>query len=444
LCFALPQSLVIPVLPHLQGEYNTDQTTVTWVMTAHLLSAYVATPLVGRLGDALGKKRILVLTLAALAFGSLMAAAAPNIGWVIAGRAVQGISGGVLPLAIGIVREQVKGRVSMALGALFSLSAAGFGLGIVVAGPIVGALGYQGLFWIPMAAASITAAAAALILPDSGTRTYGRPPLLAVILLAAWLVALLLGLSEGNSWGWSSPRTVGVLTAALLMAAFWIRIEARAHVPLVDMRMMADRGVWTANLISFCVGVGLFSSFAFLPRLWQTSPDFGYGLGASVTESGYLLLPSAVMSFLGGIAPSTVLRVWGARFVMAAALLVTSAALASVAYFDDNMVSVLVVMTVYGLGVGLAYSTLVVVVVASVPAHQTSVASGMNANVRTIGGCIGVAVSAAIIAAGTDVEGFPAEQGFRMAFLTLAGVSAFAVLPTLLLPDVRNSAQRAE
>ena len=133
--FALLQSLIVPVLARIQVEFDTTQTTVTWVLTAYLLSASICTPLLGRLGDVVGKTRMLVFALVALSIGSLAAALAPSIGWLIAARVVQGAGGGVLPLSFGIIRDEFGERMTMALSVIASLTAVGFGVGIVARRP---------------------------------------------------------------------------------------------------------------------------------------------------------------------------------------------------------------------------------------------------------------------------------------------------------------------
>ena len=175
--FALLQSLVIPVLGELQRELHTDQATITWVLTAYLLSASICTPLLGRLGDVVGKKRMLVLTLIALSVGSLMAALSPTVGWLIVARVVQGAGGGVLPLSFGIIRDEFpREKMNSGLSILASLAAAGFGVGIVVAGPIVDLLGYHWLFWLPMIATGLAAVAALTLVPESpGAHTRPDP-----------------------------------------------------------------------------------------------------------------------------------------------------------------------------------------------------------------------------------------------------------------------------
>jgi MFS family permease len=437
--FALLQSLVVPVLGELQGAFQTDQTTVTWVLTAYLLSASICTPLLGRLGDALGKKRVLVVTLGALSLGSLVAALSPTIEWLIAARVIQGAGGGVLPLSFGIIRDEFpRARINGALSIIASLAAVGFGTGIVVAGPIVDLLSFHWLFWLPMLATAAAALGALLLVPESPVRTPGRIPVLPAVLLSGWLVALLLGLSQGNAWGWASGRVLGLFAAAAVLAAGWIVVELRVQVPLIDMEMMQLRGVWTTNAVSAFVGFGLFAAFGFLPQLLQTPPEAGYGFGATISESGWLLLPSAVTSFLTGFVTARLVRVLGARAVVVSGSLFSAVAFASIALWHDATWQLYGATTVWGLGSGLVFSSLAGVVIASVPAEQTGVASGMNANIRTIGGSIGSAVMAGVVTARIGPGGFPAEGGYVFGFALLAGGMVLAAAAAAAMPDIHD------
>ena len=191
--FALLQSLVIPVLTTVQHELHTTQAAATWVLTAYLLSASIMTPILGRVGDMMGKERVFVGTLVALAVGSLLAAVAPSIGVLIVARVIQGIAGGMVPVAFGIIRDEFPAaKVSGAVGVLASLTAVGAGLGIVLAGPIVDALGYHWLFWLPMILTVAAAVAAVLFVPESPVRTPGR---------ISWLPAVLLSGVAGRAAG---------------------------------------------------------------------------------------------------------------------------------------------------------------------------------------------------------------------------------------------------
>jgi len=437
--FSLLQSLVVPVLGQLERDFDTSQTTVTWVLTAYLLSASVCTPLLGRLGDVAGKKRMLVLTLVALSLGSLMAALSGSIGWLIAARAVQGAGGGVLPLSFGIIRDEYpRDKVTSGLSVVASLAAVGFGIGIVAAGPIVEVLSYHWLFWIPMVTTAFAALGAATLVPESPVRTPGRIPLLPAALLSAWLLALLLGLSEGNHWGWRSGGVSALFAGAALLAAGWIVVETRVRVPLIDMQMMRRRGVWTANAVAGFVGFGVYASFGFLPQLLQTPSSAGYGFGASLTESGHLLLPSAVASFLMGFMTGRFVNRFGTRAVVMCGTLSSAAAFAAIALWHDATWQVFAATTCQGIGSGLVFSSLAGAVIAAVPPDQTGVASGMNANIRTIGGSVGSAVMAGLVTARLGPTAFPVESGYVIGFVVLAAAMVAAALTAVLMPDLRD------
>jgi MFS family permease len=325
--------------------------------------------------------------------------------------------------------------MATAISVIASLLAVGFGAGIVLAGPLVDAVGYRGLFWLPVFVTGAAAIAAAAFIPDSPARARSRLPVLPALLLAAWLVALLLGLSQGNAWGWASGRVLALFALALVLAASWVAVELRAPVPMIDMQMMRRRGVWTSNVVALCVGFGMFGSFGFLPQLLQTPPEAGYGFGASITESGHLLLPSAVASFLVGFVTAGLVRRLGARTVIATGILVTGAAFTSIGLWHDQQWQVLLATTVQGVGSGLVFSSLASVVVTSVPPEQTGVASGMNNNIRTIGGSIGSAVMAGILTSQVGVGGLPAEHGYAVGFVMLGLVVAVSAFAALAMPD---------
>src|SRR6266700_3190209 len=396
--FALLQSLVIQVLATVQQELHTTQSAATWVLTAYLLSASVMTPILGRAGDMMGKERVFVGTLAALAAGSLLAAVAPSIGVLIVARVIQGIGGGMVPVAFGIIRDEFPAqKVTGAVGALASLTAVGAGLGIVLAGPIVDVLGYHWLFWLPMILTVVAGVSAVLFVPGSPVRTPGRITWLPAVLLSGWLVALLVALSEAPAWGWGSGRVTGLLAVAVLLAAGWVLAELRAATPLIDMKMMRRTAVWTNNLVALLIGVGMYATFAFLPEFVQTPAIAGYGFGASITRSGLMLLPSAVTMFAVGMFAGRLAARLGGKVLVIAGCLIGAGAMAILAFAHHQQWQIYVSNAIMGVGFGLAFSAMSALIVVAVPPSQTGVASGMNANIRTIGGSIGSAAMASIV-----------------------------------------------
>ncbi|MFC4020220.1 MFS transporter [Micromonospora sp. GCM10011542] len=439
--FAMLQSLINPVLPTIQHDLHTSQNTVTWVLTAYLLSASIFTPILGRVGDMVGKERMLVVSLAALALGCLLAAVAPNIGMLIVARVVQGIGGAVFPLSFGIIRDEFPAaRVTSAVGAISAIVAVGGGLGIVLAGPIVSALDYRWLFWIPMVVVGLTAVAAYLFVPESPVRNPGRIDWRATLLLSGWLVALLLPISQGTVWGWTSGRVLGLLALAAVLLVGWLVAELRSANPLIDMRMMRLPGVWTTNLVALLYGGSMFSLFAFLPQFMQIPTAAGYGFGASITQAGLLMLPMVVAMFVAGILAGRLESRFPAKAQLAtgAGINVVAAALLTVAH--DTRWEIVIAGGLVGLAIGLAFASMANLIVGSVPASQTGVATGMNANIRTIGGAIGAAVVSGVITAHPQASGLPREAGFTEGFLVLTVIALAAAIAALAVPSARRAA----
>ncbi|MGW0218702.1 MFS transporter [Micromonospora chokoriensis] len=430
--FAVQQSLVNPVLPVLREELGTTQSGIGWVVTAFLISASVSTPVLGRLGDRYGKERFLVVALVGLAIGTLISALAQTIEVMIVGRLVQGIGGGVLPLAFGIIRDEApRERMVGAIGAAAALTAVGAGVGTVLAGPLNAAFGVRSLFWIPMALAVVATVAAHLVVPPSPSRRAGRISWLAAVLMAGWLVALLLPLAQGPTWGWSSGPVVGLLAASVVLAATWAGVERRSVSPLVDLRMMRLPAIWATNLVSLLSGVGLFAIIAFLPVFIQTPSASGYGFGVSVTQVGLLLLPMAVLMSLTGLASARLINRFGARAVLVAATLLNVAALALLAVAHQHLWQVVLASTVFGAAFGAASATMSTVINVAVDSGDTGVANGVNANLRTIGGAVGAALMGGILSASTGWGGLPTEGAFTVGFAAL-GVAGLLALPAAL------------
>ena len=433
--YALLQSLVIPVLPTIEAGLHTSQNTVTWVLTAYLLSAAIFTPIMGRLGDMYGKERMLVLTLVALTLGSLLAAIASSITLMIVARVIQGVGGGVVPLAFGLIRDEFpKEKVMGAIGVIAALAAAGAGLGIVLAGPIVNALDYHWLFCIPMIVMAAGTIAAHVVVPESRVRTPGTLSWAGIFLLSAWLVAGILAISEAPTWGWGSTSVIGLLLGTVILAVVWVVVEARSEHPLIDMQMMRIPAVWTTNLVALLLGVGMYAVFAFLPEFLQTPKSAGYGFGVSITVSGLILLPASVFMFAFGMLSGPLSKRFGSKSVLVTGLLVGIVTFALLTFAHAAEWEILVAMVVEGVGFGLAFSSMSAIVVVAVPPEQTGVASGMNANIRTIGGSIGAAVMSSIVTSGVRSGAIPRESGYTHGFALLTVAAIAAAIAALFVP----------
>ena len=433
--FSMLQSLIAPALPTVQHALHTSQSTATWVMTAYLLSASVFTPILGRVGDLVGKKRTLVAVLLAVLAGCLVAALAPNIGVLIIARVVQGVGGALFPLSFGIIRDEFDAsQVPGSISNLSAVIAAGGGVGMVAAGPIVTALDYRWLFWFPVGIVAVTTLIAVRYVPESPNRAQGQVNWFGAVLLSGWLVALLLPLSQAGSWGWGSVRVVGLFAAAVVLFAAWLFSEARSRSPLIDLKVMRLPSVWTTNTAALLFGAGMYAIWSFLPGFVQTPSSAGYGFGASVTASGLLMLPMLLAMFVSGVLSGRLEPIFGAKVLLTTGAALGALACAILALWHDQQWQIALVAGIFGLGIGLAFASMANLIVGSVPPEQTGAATGMYANIRTSGGSIGAAVTSVLVTGHLQPSGLPYDSGYTHGFTLLAVLLLGAALAALLVP----------
>ncbi|MEH1168263.1 MFS transporter [Micromonospora sp. CPCC 205539] len=438
--YSLVQSMVNPALATLRQSLHTDQLGVSWVLTSYLLASALLTPILGKLGDRFGKRRLLVFALGLLVVGSVVSALAQDLPVMVLGRVLQGAGGAVLPLAFGVIRDLAPApRVGSAVGIVAAMSSVGAGLGVLVCGPIVEGLGVAWLFWLPAIANGVIAVLLWLIIADRGARATGAVNWLAAALLSAALVCVLLPLSLGADHGWLAPSMLALFAGAVVFGVLWVLVELRSRTPLIDMAVFRMRPVWTANLASLLFGVGLYSTMGFIPTFFQIPRQAGYGFGASVTASGLLFVPITIAMLATGLLAGPLMRLLRPKTVLVIGAIPPVVGFAWLAFSHDHLWEVVVATSIGGLGFGVALSALSAVVVHSVPVTQTGAAAGMNANIRTIGGALGAAVVSTILGSHPGVLGVPAESGYTIAFAALTIAALASLIACLVIPTALSS-----
>lgn len=422
---SIQQSAVIPLLPRLQESLHASVSAVSWALTISLLCGAVATPLFSRLGDMYGRRRMLLLTLGLLVVGSLVAAVSTSITVLMVGRVLQGISAATVPLAIGAVRDLLpREKMTTGIGVLSATMGIGVGLGMIISGLIAEyTSGYRIVFWLITGLSVLATALTAWVVRDVTPPVGGRPDVPGAVTLTAALIALLLGMSKGKDWGWTSGSVVGLLVAAVVLLAVWIAIERRSPAPLVDVAMLAHRGTIGASLASFLLGFALYAGFTLLPSYVQTPSEVGYGFDASVLMAGVYLLPTTALLIV--ISPLA------GRFVRktsAATMVATGSAVAALSNVwlivrHDHAYDIYVATALLGIGVGLSFAALGTMAVEHVDPSKTAVASAINALVRLIGGSIASSVTAVLLSSDT-IKGsnVPTAHAYQVSF-TVAAVS---------------------
>jgi EmrB/QacA subfamily drug resistance transporter len=417
------------------------------VLTVLLLVASVATPIVGKLGDQFGKERLLVISLSIFLTGCIGAAAAWNIWSLIGFRAVQGFGAAVFPLAFAIIRDEFpREKVGVAIGLISAVFGIGGGFGIVFSGLIVDHLSWR---WIFIFGAIPVAVAIPLVhrfVPESPIKTPSRVDFVGAVLLSAGLICLLLGLTEGEQWGWSSGRILGLFAGSAVSFAAWAMAELRVPEPLIDMRMFVRREVAFTNLAALISGFAMFGTFVLVPNFVETPHALGsashlvhYGFGASATKAGLYLLPSSVALLFAGPVGGLIGRRTGSKWPLAAGMLLVAIAAGMLSAWHAHPWQILLAMPILGTGVGFAFAAMATLITEAVKPTETGVATGMNTVMRTVGGVVGGQVGATLLTAnligGTHV---PSVTGFEIAFAASAVAALVGAVVAVFVTSPRE------
>ncbi|GAC1486294.1 MAG: MFS transporter [Solirubrobacteraceae bacterium] len=446
LTYSMSQTTVIPAIGPIQHQLHISSSSAAWVLTAYLVSASIATGLLGRLGDILGKKRILVTVLGLFALGSLICAVAQTIDVLIGGRVVQGAAGGLLPLAFGIIRDEFpREKVAGSIGLVSAILGIGGGAALVLGGLIVDNGSFHDLFWLSLVLTLIALAATVLWVPESPVRVEARVDWLGGAIFSVGLAAPLIAISEANTWGWGSVRTLGLLAAGLGVLAAFVVLERRRREPLIDMRLLAQRPVWTTNLTAVFVGFGMFGSFLLIPQMAETPLSTGYGLGYDATHGGLLLLPATLMMLLSGFPAARLTAAHGPKAALLVGCLVTAAGLGLLTVLHGDWAQIAAAMLLLGTGIGFAFAAMPNLIVEAVQPTRTGEATGVNTIARSVGSSLGGQISATLLVSITLLSGLPRESAYTSAFAMSAAVALLAFACGLLIPGrARQAAAQQE
>ncbi|WP_127479667.1 MFS transporter [Nocardioides pantholopis] len=423
---AVVSSLGAPLVPALATELGVPLEDAQWSLTATLLAGVVSTPLVGRLGTGRLRRPVVVGGLVLVTLGTVLAAVAPGLGLLVAGRALQGLGLSLVPLALAVARDVVPAhRLPGVVATLSVTTVAGAGLGYPLTSAVAGAGGIAAAFWLGTGLTAATLLLVLAVLP----RDTGAPPApvdwLGAALSGLGLLGVLLAVSRGEIWGWAAPTTLGSAGLGLLLMAAFVRRTLAVRHPLVDLRLGIRPGVAAPNLVAFVAGVGMYSMLTLVVVVVQTG-DGGadWGLGRSVAVAGWVLVPYAVLSVLGNQAARAVARRFGTAALLPTGCLLFLAATLLLAVRHDSLAEVLVAMGVGGLGSGFTFSSLAALMVPHLPPHETGSALALNQVLRSLGFTVGSAASVTLM----HLFGGVGETGFRSALLVVAGVWVLAAL----------------
>ena len=435
---ATMQTLVTPIIPQLPVLLDTTVADAQWVLTATLLAAAIATPIAGRLGDMYGKRRIALILLAIMTVGSVVAAFSNSLGPMIVGRALQGVGLGVIALGVSILRDIVHPRKLGAAVALVSATmGAGGALGLIVSALIAESIDWHFLFWLSTLLGVIGFVLVLTIIPVSTLRTGGRFDWGGAIGFSIGLVAILLGVSKGNEWGWASPAILSLLIGGAIVFVAWGFFELRMATPLIDLRITVRRAVLLTNLASIAVGYAFFITAAAQPILLQLPSDTGVGLGQTLLVASLCLVPNGVVMFLVSPLAARLSAARGPRTSLMLGGAIIAIAFTVSVFLMHEVWHVILVSTLVGLGTGFAYSAMPTLIMHSVPPTNTAAANGVNSVMRTLGSAVSASLTGVILSSSFVLSGvieIPTREAFQLVFALGAGIALIGTLLAAFIP----------
>lgn len=444
---SLMQTLLIPILPQLPTLLHTTEANASWAVTSTLLASAVGMPVFGRLGDMYGKRRVLLAAAVLMVAGSVVCGLTSSLVPMVIGRVLQGLSGAVIPLGISVMRDTLP-REKLA-GAVSLMSASlgiGGALGLPAAAVIAQHANWHVLFWVSAGLGAVFTVLVPLVVPESPNRAGGRLDVPGIIGLAAGLIALLLAVTDGGTWGWTSARTLGCFAGGVVVLLAWGFWELRVPEPLADLRTSVRRQVLITNLASIVTGFGMYASQLIAPQVLELPTATGYGLGQSIIQTGLWMLPSGLVMFALSPVTGRLIGRYGAKVPMLAGTVVLAAGYGLAVGLMHHAWGIAIGMAVIGGGTGLAYAAMPSLIMAGVPASETAAANGLNSLMRSIGTSVASAVVGAILAHMTVRMGpvtLPSENGFRTGLLIGCGGAIVAALVVLAIPRQRRAEEPA-
>ncbi|MET9099068.1 MFS transporter [Streptomyces antibioticus] len=439
---AIMQTLVTPLIAELPQILDTSSSNAAWVITVTLLVAAVCVPVVGRLGDLVGKRRMLLACSVPLVVGSVVCAVASDVVTMIVGRGLQGMGMGMVPLGIALLRDVVPAeRLSGSIALVSASMGIGGAIGLPLAAAVAQYADWRVLFWGSAVLAATVAVLIFVLVPDVPAGAKGqRFDLPGAIGLGVGLVCLLLAVSKGADWGWASGTTLGLFGAAVVVLAGWGAWEMRTADPLVDLRTTARPRVLLTNLASVFIGFGMYASMLVMPQLLQFPEATGYGLGQSMLAAGLWMAPGGLMMMLVSPLGGKLTNARGPKFTLICGALVLAAGYFASLALMGSAWGVMLVTIITSSGVGLAYGAMPALIMSSVPLSETAAANAFNTLMRSLGTSIGAAVIGVILAQMTTTMGgytFASEDGFRTALLVGGALALVSAAVAAVIPAAR-------
>lgn len=436
LCSSFMFTLVVPIQARLPELLHASREDTAWVVTVTLLVAAIVTPIAGRLGDMYGKRRIVLALLAALVVGSVIAALSTSIVGVIIGRGLQGAVTGVVPLGISILRDILREeRVDSAIALISATLGVGGALGLPLSALVTQYADWHALFWMSAGLGVVVFALVLWVVPVSVLRTAGRFDYLGAAGLAVGLSGILLSISRGNEWGWTSPPVLAMGLGGLAVLLVWGWYELRIAEPLLDLRVAARRPVLLTNIASIAMGFSLFGSNVSYPQLLELPQPIGFGL--PLLQASLVIMPAGLVMMVLSPFSGQLARTVGPRRLLLAGAVALIVAYGFTLLLSSEVWHILVANILIGVGIGFGYAAMPMLIMRSVPQSESGASNGLNALFRSLGTSTAAAVVGAVLATMSTTQNgvqVPTASAFQLTFVLGGAAAVVALVVAAFIP----------
>jgi MFS family permease len=439
-------TLVVPIQAKLPELLDASREDTAWVVTATLLSGAISTPIAGRLGDMYGKRRIVLAVLATLVVGSVIAALSPSLAGVVVGRILQGTAVGVVPLGISILRDVLHAdRVDPAIALISATLGVGGAIGLPISALVTETADWHVLFWVSAGIGATVFVLVLWIVPVSVLRSSGRFDYVGAAGLSIGLVGVLLAVSRGNEWGWTSPGVLALGLGGLVVLLLWGWYELRAKQPLLDLRVAARRPVLLTNIASVAIGFALFASNVLYPQMLELPAGVSVGFGLTLLQASLVVMPLGIVMMILSPFSGRLAHTFGPRLLLVLGAIALAAAYAFTLLFSTEVWQLVVANVLIGAGAGFGYAAMPMLIMRSVPPSETGASNGLNALFRSLGTSTAAAVLGAVLATMSTPLGdaqIPTPDAFQLSYAISGVVAVLAILVALFIPRHHSPQER--
>ncbi|MCI4324688.1 MAG: MFS transporter [Thermoplasmata archaeon] len=431
------EGMLTPSLPTIQSDFHVDTAQVTLIISAYAIAGVALSPVIGKLGDIHGKRKVLMGTMLAYAVAVSVTGFSPNFTFMVAARTIQGIGLTILPLGMALVREEFpRELVPRAQGLLSALFGIGFAISLPIGSYVSQTYGWRDTYHSAIPVVLLLTVAVFLLVKES---PYRRPDTrvdyVGAALLGGALAGIVAALSQGESWGWTSPLTLGFLVVGLLLLvpfALWERRWThRKNEPIVDPRLLGERNVAVTNAVLTVAGLGMYMALFSLIYRFE-APGLSGGFSQDILQAGLDIVPLALSMLVVALIASVAVSRVGVKPLALGGAVLTSFGfllLASATTLNQS----LAYECVTGAGIALLNASIINMLVLTVDPKDMGQATAMNNVFRNLGGSVGAPIVGALLAAyvtgiivptgpfaGTDL---PSLHAFQYAFWIAAAVT---------------------